>query len=1059
MSKLNWLSVAITLALFPIVSSAKPEKSETPDPVSGLEYRLIGPKVNGRMTRVGGVSDGKTFYAAAAQGGLWKSTNNGRDWDPIFDDQETQSIGSFAIAPSDPNVIYVGSGEANIRGNVALGYGIWKSTDAGKSFEQVLKLKGQIGTMVVHPSNPDVAYAAVLGSPFASGAERGVYRTKDGGKSWQKILYINADTGASDVAMDATNPRKLFAGFWQTRRTPWGLTSGGPGSALQASNDGGETWTDLNEDAGLPAKPWGRVGVGVAPSDSSRVYALIEAKKGGLFRSDDGGESFTRISDHRVLRQRAWYYNTFNIHPTNKDIVYFPQVGLVRTFDGGKTLVRVPNTGHGDHHDVWIDPKDPNRILEGNDGGVGISVDAGSNWQHPDLPLAQFYNIDVDNRTPYHVGGTMQDMGTASGPSAVLRDSGANLSDWRIVGGGEAGDFVYDKKSPGEIYAGEYGGYLSHFSETTGQTRSIAPYPTNVSGIPAKEQKYRFQWTSPTLVSLTDNALYHGGNVLFKSTDKGHSWTPISPDLTRNDPNKQGWSGGPITGDITGAEYYNTIFSLAESSDGALYAGTDDGRLHRTDNGGKNWTEITPKGLPEWATIEGLHVPSGNNDSIYVVAHNYRLGDDAPYLYRSNNRGQSYERLSKGLPNDLTLWAVRVDPEDANYIYLGTQRGVWYSKNAGASFEELALNLPKTTVTDLETKHGDLIVATRGRSIWALENLSALRAANRINTEKLAFLPSKSATRFMTDSRWGDGGPSSTDNPGYGINGHYWIAEDAAAEKAAEKKKERISLSIYDASGVLVRKLTNIVKPAQYAEDDPDEPTSAPEADLSTDAGLNSFNWDLRATGAKGLRGAKLDFGDAEAGPTVPPGEYTLKLAFRGQTAESKVSVLADPRSPATAADLRADYEFGRGLIGEIDRARFVIEALRALRGQLDAQLVALRKTRSADSNKVARAREAGLALGKRLAQIEANAHNPNAKVVYDVLAGRDGGAKLYHQLVPLYWLAQSADDAPNAALIEQRRVMVERLVALEASYQDLKAKELASYKTALDALGGVIAP
>jgi photosystem II stability/assembly factor-like uncharacterized protein len=1054
-AKTTWL-VAIAAALLPTFAIAAPE-GETPEPIAGLEFRLLGPKVNGRITRVGGISDGKTLYAAAAQGGLWKSTDNGFAWEPIFDEQDTQSIGSFAIAPSDANVIYVGSGEANIRGNVALGYGIWKSTDAGKSFNQVLKLRGQIGTMVVHPNNPDIAYAAVLGSPFAAGAERGVYQTNDGGVTWRKSLFINSDTGASDIAIDTQNPRKLFAGFWQARRTPWGLTSGGPGSALHTSSDGGKEWTELTEDAGLPAKPWGRVGVAVAPSDGSRVYALIEAKKGGLFRSDDGGESFVRINAHRVLSQRAWYYTTMNVHPTDKDTVYFPQVGLVRTRDGGKTLQRVPNTGHGDHHDVWIDPKDPNRIIEGNDGGLGISVTAGENWRHPDLPLAQFYNIDVDDRTPYHVGGTMQDMGTASGPSAVWRSDGANLSDWRIVGGGEAGDFAFDKKTVGEIYAGEYGGYLSHFSEQTGQTRAIMPYPVNVSGIPAKEMKYRFQWTSPTLVSSHDNALYHGGNVLFKSTDKGQNWTPISPDLTRNDPNKQGWSGGPITGDITGAEYYNTIFSLVESADvaGLIYAGTDDGRLHRTEDGGKNWTEITPIGLPEWATIEGLHVPKDQDDVLWVVAHNYRLGDDAPYLYLSRNRGKSFERLSKGLPADLPLWAVRVDPADANYVYLGTQRGVWYSQNAGKSFAELDLNLPKTTVTDLETKHGDLIVATRGRSIWALENLSALRAANRLSDQKLAFLPSKTAVRFASDSRWGDGGPSSTDNPDFGINGHYWIG----ASESTTKKKERIQLSIFDSAGKLVRRLTNIVKPAQYAEDDPDEPTEKPEADLSTDEGLNAYNWDLRATGAKGLRGAKLDFGDAEAGPIVPPGVYTLKLEFRGQSAESKVTVQTDPRSPNTAAEMQADYEFGRGLISEIDRARFVIEAMRALRAQLDAQLVALRKSKSADRQQLSQARAAGLALGKRLAEIESTAHNPKAEVVYDVLAGRDGGAKLYHQLVPLYGLAQSADDAPNAAMIARRAELSERLSALEASYQNLKNKELAAYKTALDALGGVIAP
>lgn len=1040
--------------------SAVAEKAKDPDdPLAGLEYRLLGPLVSGRMTRVSGVAgDPQVFYASAAQGGLWKSTDGGHAFAPIFDAEETQSIGSFALASSDANVIYVGSGEANIRGNVALGYGIWKSEDAGASFSQVLKLRGQIGTMAVHPSNPDIAFAAVLGSPFAAGVERGVYRTQDGGKTWQKVLYINADTGASDVAISTTNPRVVFAGLWQARRTPWALTSGGPGSALQRSADGGDSWSDLDDAAGLPKKPWGKVGVAIAPSNANRVYALIEAKRGGLFRSDDGGLSFTLVNDSRVLRQRAWYYTTMVIAPNNPDDIWFPQVGLVRSKDGGKTLQSVANTGHGDHHDVWIDPKNAHRIIEANDGGVGISTDGGQQWRHPPMPTGQFYNIDVDNRRPYHVGGTMQDMGTASGPSRTLRGAGANLADWRVVGGGEAGDFAYDPKRTGEIYAGEYGGYLSHYSEATRQTRPISIYPANPSGLHASGMKVRFQWTAPIIAS-NSGALYHGANQLFKSTDQGATWVAISADLTRNDKSKQGWSGGPITGDITTVEYYGTIFSLAEVPEkpGLIYAGTDDGLLHITEDDGKNWRKVTPKGLPEWATIESIHVPNGAPDTVFVAAHNYRLGDDKPYLFKSSNRGASWTALIGSLPDDLTLWAVRTDPEDADYLYLGTQRGVWYSSDAGKSYAPLKMNLPQSTVTDLETKHGDLIVGTRGRAIWVLENLSALRAVAAVQTANLAILPLRDTISSQYEASWGDyQNDDAADEPSDGLHGHFWLKSEFKSTR-----KNPITLSIFDASGNLVRRLSSTVKAPQYAIDDPDQPSEAPEPDLTGNKGLNAFNWDLRSTGAKRLLGSKLDAGDAEDGPMVPPGRYTLKLQAGDFSSEAAVDVQADPNSTASADDYRNDYIFAQAVIADINRARIVIESARALRAQVLAQGMAL-KTRASGSARTAEEsalQTAGVALLNQLDALEGKVHNPSATVVYDVLAGRDGGAKLYHQLVPLYWLAQSADDAPTQGMQERRVELEAELAQVEASYQALAAKELASYQSALRQFGGLVEP
>ncbi|HEV3145607.1 MAG TPA: hypothetical protein VGZ47_17060, partial [Gemmataceae bacterium] len=574
------------------------DKPEVPPELKGLKYRMIGPAIGGRVSRSSGVpGDPNTYYAATAAGGVWKSTDGGFTWKPIFDDQPIASMGSIAVAPSDPNVIYAGSGEANIRGNVSPGNGIYKSTDAGKSWKQVWTNIGQIGTMIVHPTNPDIAYAAVLGNPFGPNAERGVYRTKDGGKNWERVLFVDENTGASDVCFDPSNSRILFAGTWQTRRRPWELTSGGPGSGLHVSRDGGDTWDSLKDAKsakeglkpsdkflknGLPNGNWGKVGVGVAASDSRRVYALIEADEGGLFRSNDGGESWSRVNSERILRQRAWYYTTFTIDPTNADVIWAPQVPLLKSIDGGRSFQRVPGYHHGDMHDVWIDPKNPKRIIASNDGGVDISTNGGESWYAPPLPIAQFYHVAVDNRVPYHVAGCVQDIGSASGPSDSLAQK-IFLSDWENVGGGEAGFVAFDWSDPNIVYAGEYGGYISRYDHRTRQARNISIYPYNPSGHGGEDLKYRFQWTAPILVSPHDaKTVYHAANVLFRTHDGGVTWEKVSPDLTRNDKNKQKWSGGPITGDNTGVEVYCTIFALAESpvTKGVLWAGSDDGLIH-----------------------------------------------------------------------------------------------------------------------------------------------------------------------------------------------------------------------------------------------------------------------------------------------------------------------------------------------------------------------------------------------------------------------------------------------------------------------------------------------
>ncbi len=1015
-----------------------------------LEYRLIGPAVGGRITAVAGVpGDPLTFYASAAQGGLWKSTDGGREWEPLFDEEATQSIGSFALAPSDPNVIYVGGGEANTRGNVAIGLGIWKSVDAGATWQQVWTGRGQIGQMIVHPTNPDIAFAAVLGSPFGPSETRGVYRTMDGGKSWQRVLFRNADTGASDVVFDPHNANILFAGLWQMRRTPWSMTSGGPGSGLWRSADGGDTWTQLTEN-GLPEGTWGKIGVAVAPSDSSRVYALIEAEEGGLFRSDDGGEKWERINSHRALRQRHWYYTTLTVDPADADTIWFPQVPLLRSIDGGKTVSIVKGPHHGDHHDIWIDPAQPQRIIDGNDGGIDISFDGGQRWFDAPLPLSQFYNIDVDDRVPYHVGGTIQDWGTATGPSRSLGgirmgagDKGeANaLADWLVAGGGEAGDFVYDRSQEGGIFAGEYSGIITYYREGTGQTRFISADPESSSGIPAAKLGYRFQWTAPIATSPHDPmVVYHGANVLFRTRDRGASWEPISGDLTRNDRSKQQWTGGPITGDLTGVETYGTLFSIAEAyaAAGQIWVGSDDGLVHLTRDDGATWSDVTPRGLPADTTIESIEPSRQDAGTAYVVAHRYRLDDFRPYLYRTRDYGKSWQALVDGLPNDLPLWVVREDPADPDYLYLGTDRGIWFSSDAGHVWHALRLNLPAVTVTDLEVKHGDLVVATRGRSLWALEDVAALRA-QKTKPTATAILSVEDGYRFRSDHRWDYPAPGKIENPPYGALISYWVAGEP---------KGTLELRITDESGRLVRTLSSVAKPAKYPKDDPDEPSDEPEPDLTTDAGFNRATWDLRMEGSNRLP-AKTESSSPETGPLAPPGRYTLTLSGAGPDVQATVVIRPDPRAPVTPAEIRQNVDFSEALIGAFNRIVADVAEIAAIRTQVgdlngrlgdDPALADLRAT----AGRVLSACDA----------IEGELHSAKTEVSYDVLAGREGGAKLYSQLSFLYDSNDASDYPPAQGLRERYAALAAELGRREAELATLQAGDLALLDKQVTAAG-----
>jgi photosystem II stability/assembly factor-like uncharacterized protein len=1035
------LLVASSLTAAP---ASPPAGLQDPPELSALKYRLIGPAWGGRVSRVAGVpGDPQIYYAATASGGVWKSEDGGINWKPVFDEQPISSMGSIAVAPSDPNVVYAGSGEGNIRGNVAAGNGIYKSTDGGKTWTHVWKQEGQIGTMVVHPKNPDVAFAAVLGHAFGPNPERGVYRTKDGGKTWQQVLKKDPDTGASDVALDPSNPSIVFAGLWQARRRPWEMTSGGPGSGLWVSRDGGDTWKQLTEN-GLPEGTWGKVGVAVAPSDGRRVYALIEAEKGGLFRSDDGGENWTLATGDRRLRQRAWYYTTLTVNPANADEVWAPNVPLLKSVDGGKTFgfIDAPGLTHGDYHDVWIDPKDPKRMIAGDDGGVYVSTNGGESWHGPALPISQFYHVSVDNRVPFHVAGAMQDIGTAQGPSNSLSGAGIRNGDWYGVGGGEAGWVVSDPSDPNIVYAGEYLGYLSRYDHRTRQARNVSPWPENPSGHGGEKLRYRFQWTAPIAVSPHDpKTVYYGGNVVFRTRDGGQTWDVISSDLTRNDKSKQQWSGGPITGDNTGVETYCTVFVIAESplQKDLIWAGSDDGLVHVTEDGGRTWRNVTAAvpGLPEWGTVSMIEPSRHDADAAYLVVDAHRLDDMRPHVWKTADRGRTWKRLDGGLPRDVYLHAVREDPVRRGMLYLGTERGVAVSFDDGATWKSLKMNLPTVAVHDLQVKDGSLVVGTHGRSIWILDDLAVVRQLGGEWASKDVHLFPSEAVRWslgdVPSDRW------SGENPPYGAPIYYWLKEEP---------KEDVTLEVLDAAGTVIATLSSKARePTGAYEYVDDEREQLAGLALPKAKGVQRAVWWLRQEGAEMIPKGILDSGYPAIGPLVVPGAYTLRLTVDGKTATAPLTVHPDPRGSVVETDLAAQLAFARDVAAALTRLTRAVVKLQSVRRQL-----AERNELLAKDDKAKNLVESSKALIAKLDNLEARMHNPKAEISYDVLAMK-GGAQLYSRMSPFFGWVQRGDGAPTQGMKEVFAEQSKELAALEAELQGLIGQDLAALNSTAEGL------
>ncbi len=995
----------------------------------GMEWRSIGPYRGGRALAVAGIPGNPfVYYFGAVAGGVWKSTDGGNTWVPLFDKQAVSSIGSVAVAESDPNVIYVGTGEACIRGNISFGDGVYKSTDAGKTWKSVgLKDTRHIGRVIVDPHNPDVVFVAALGHAYGPNAERGVFRSTDGGKTWEKVLSKDEKTGAIDITFDPTNAHILFATLWEAYRTPYSLSSGGPGSGLYKSIDGGTTWKRL-EGNGLPKGILGRIGVSVSGADPNRVYALIEAEEGGLYRSDDAGENWARVNDDHRFRQRAWYFTHIFADPKNVDTLYILNTGLYKSTDAGKTfgLLTAP---HGDHHGLWIDPTNPQRMINGNDGGVTITVDGGKNWTRQDnQPTAQFYHVITDNRFPYYVYGAQQDNSTVA--IASMSDFGViDRPDWYPVGGGESGYIAPDPTDPDIVYAGSYAGYITRFDRRTNQDQVVSPWPENPSGYGVGSLKYRFQWTAPIVISPHDpKVLYEAAEVLFKSINGGMSWTAISPDLTRNDRSKQGASGGPITKDNTSVEYYDTIFAVAESpfQKDLIWVGSDDGLVHLTRDGGKNWSNVTPKEMPEWSMISLIEASPHEAGTAYLAVDRHKLDDYRPYIYQTKDFGRTWTKIAAGIPETSYVHAVREDPRRKGLLYAGTETGVLVSFDDGAHWQSLQLNLPTSPIHDLVVKNDDLVVATHGRSFWILDDLSVLRQLTpQVAAAESHLYKPRPAHRLHVPSEVRRRGPVGT-NPPAGAILYYYL-------KSAPK--DEVTLEILDDQNQVVRRYSSREKKEEEAPGEwPD--MEKPSKLLPAKAGLNRFAWDLRYEGpTKVPRTPFSDF--PPRGPFVLPGAYQVKLHFGGQTLTATVEVKLDPRVKTSQADLAKQLELALKIRDRISEAHAAINQIRDLR----AQLQALEK-RVGEETKSKTALDAASDLDKKMAVVEEELIQVKSKASEDNL---NYPVKLDEKLMSLGGAVESADAAPTDQEYAVYEELSGKLQAPLAGWKKISSTELAA--------------
>ena len=879
-----------------------------------LAYRLLGPFRGGRSAAVTGVPNKPNlFYFGATGGGVWKTEDGGRKWKNISDGFFGGSIGAIAVSTDDPNVMYVGGGESTVRGNVSSGYGVWKTENAGQSWEHIgLKKSRHIPRIVIHPRDHNTVFAAVLGNIYKPSADRGIYKSTDGGKTWEKKLFVNENAGAVDLIIDATNPRILYASTWNLRRTPYSLSSGGDGSALWKSIDSGETWTEISKNEGFAKGILGNIGVTVSPVNNNIVWAIVENKdKGGVYKSTNGGETWKLINSERKLRQRAWYYSRIYADPQDAEVVYVLNVRYHKSTDGGKTYSTF-NAPHGDHHDLWIAPENPKRMVMGDDGGAQTTYDGGETWStYHNQPTAQFYRVTTDDSFPYRIYAAQQDNSTIR---ISHRNEGWNIDedDWEETAGGESAHITIDPENNDIVYGGSYDGFLTRYNHKTKTIRSVSVWPDNPMGHGAEDMKYRFQWNFPMFFSKHNTKkLYTFSNHVHVTTNEGESWSVLSPDLTRNDSTKLKSSGGPITQDNTSVEYYCTIFAAAESpiKEGLLWTGSDDGLIHVSRNDGETWENVTPKGMPEWMMINSIEPSVYNEGTCYVAGTKYKTGDFEPYLYKTNDYGKSWKKITNGIPSEHFTRVLREDPIKEGFLYAGTETGIYYSHNEGTYWQPLQLNLPIVPITDLAVKNNNLIVATQGRSLWILDDLSLLHQALDIdNKENILFKP-KDTYRIGGSSN--DKSLTTGTNHPSGVITYFYV-------KNPEEKE--IKLSYLNSKNDTIKTVSTKNKKDKF----------------KVKEGSNNYVWNTRGKSAENFEGMILWWASLNA-PKAVPGNYKVVLSVEDENYTQSFDIVSNPNSETDVVGMQKQFDFITDINDTVDNAHKSIKKIRAINKQLTA--------------------------------------------------------------------------------------------------------------------------
>jgi len=917
MKKILFLAVCIFFSANAKVNAQKKVTQVSNDNFSAVKWRNIGPFRGGRSAAVTGVADkANLFYMGSTGGGVWKTTDAGGTWQNISDGFFGGSVGAVAVSESDNNVMYVGMGEKTVRGNVSSGDGVWKSENAGKTWRHVgLSNSRHIPRMRIHPKNSDIVFAGVMGDLYKPTQDRGVYKTTDGGETWRKVLFSNENAGVVDLIIDPNNPRVLYATTWNVRRTPYSLSSGGDGSALWKSTDEGETWTNISTNKGLPGGIWGIAGVTVSPVNSDIVYALIENKKGGVYKSTDAGETWRLINAERKLRQRAWYYTRLYADTQDEDILYVLNVRYHKSTDGGRTY-KTYNAPHGDHHDLWIAPEDNQRMIIGDDGGAQISFDAGENWStYMNQPTSQFYRVTTDNHFPYRILAAQQDNSTVR---ISHRTDGRFIteSDWSSTAGGESAHIAVDPLNDDIVYGGSYGGFLTRVNHKTGDTRAINVWPDDPMGHGAEDFKYRFQWNFPIFFSPNNKKrLYAASNHLHTTDNEGQSWKLISPDLTRNDPKTLGPSGGPITKDNTGVEYYGTIFAATESAfePGLIYTGSDDGLVHVTKNNGETWDNITPKKMPEWMMINCIEVDPFTKGGAYIVGTKYKSGDYKPYIYKTENYGKSWELIVNGIGNEDFTRALRADPERKGLLYAGTERGMYMSFDDGKNWESMQLNLPIVPITDLAIKEDNLIAATQGRSLWIIDDLTVFHQLDKNVAKKEMFLYKPKDAYNLSGGRGRTSRTAGTNHSG-GVNMYYYLKD--------LEDKDVVSITISDANNNVIK--TFSTKPNKDLK----------EGKLNAKEGNNIFNWNMMYDGAESVKGMILWWASL-SGPMALPGTYKATLKLNDAQQSQQFTILKNPVSEATESEMKAQFDFINDINTKMTEIHKALKNVKKVRSQV----------------------------------------------------------------------------------------------------------------------------